>query len=416
MRAAIINHFSVKRVDYIKALNNLDVEIVLFTKKKFENDYRQIFTTVLGYDHLEHNDNVYYDLIEMHKEKNFDVIIATYEFDLEKVGLLRSYLGLPGQNASSSLLFRNKFKMKSRLQGTVNLPRFKEVTNVFDIFDFAQSNGYPFVVKPQSGAGSVGVKIIRDVSGLRKLLEASITEPLLIEEYITGEMFHVDGLYKDGHLILSVPSKYINDCLAFETGKYLGSVMLEERDPYYDRLNREVAKVLDTLETPNQVIAFHAEFFLDDEDTLIFCEIASRVGGGMIPEAIYYAKGVDLLTESISSQLLIEHEFTVQDNKMAGWITIPPGTGKLKEFNLAPFEWIKESYYKEDDLNKIFEGASSSADAIISYVISGESTDELCERIEQIYAWHKLHDEWIQECSNADSTPDNLFLGAALSP
>lgn len=397
MRIVVINHFSIKRVDYLKAFEKINAEIIFLTKEKFKNDFKPFFKHTIGYENLDTNDNVYWDIVRLHSENPIDAIVATYEFDLENTGRLRDYLGIFGQKTNSAVQFRNKFEMKSKLKGLIQLPAFQELNSVFDLMSFLKTYDYPIVVKPKSGAGSVGVKILRNEEDTKQFLVIEDKKDLMLEKYVPGDMFHVDGLFMEGTLILSVPSRYINGCLAFEEGNYLGSVMLQEDSLHYEMLNCDVLKVLRTLETPSHIIAFHAEFFLNENNEFVFCEIASRVGGGMVPETISYAKGVDLLSESIRAQLPMEHQISIPRNDLAGWVTIPPQKGILRQIDIASFEWIKDSYFKEEDINKNFAGACSSADAIISYVVSGKDTAEIEGRIKVLYEWQIEHMVWEEE-------------------
>lgn len=397
LRTVIINQFSPKRVDYEKALNGIDSEVILLTKKKHEPLFEGAFQQVLGFDHFDENDSLYHYIVELDKRSKIDRVVATHEYDLIKAGLLRDYLGVQGQSSESAIVFRDKYEMKKRLEQVIKTPTFKRIRNAFDLIKFKDTNGYPFVVKPIDGAGSMGVTIIKDDSSFNDYLIKGVDDNLIAESFVEGDMYHVDGLFEEGELKLSIPSKYINGCLAFqdEDYDYVASFMLEKENPLYTKLNNAVQKVLLNLVVPDHAIAFHAEFFYTDKEEIIFCEIASRVGGGMISEAIEYSTGVDILSESIRAQLGVTLDLEVRREELCGFILIPPKKGKLLSINQdIPFDWVVDRYLKEDDIGKEFDGAESSVDSIVSLVIKGSTESEIQERFKMIYKWYEKNIQW----------------------
>ncbi|MGL5379968.1 ATP-grasp domain-containing protein [Clostridium sp.] len=396
MKIAIINHFSPLRVNYEKALKEKKLDIHFFTKEKFRKDFSLMYDKVYSYENLDFDGNLISDIIIEHEKEKFEAIVATYEYDIERIGVLRDYLKINGQNGKSSFQFRDKYLMKDALKDSIKVPKFEKVNSVLDIEDFIKKNDFPVVIKPRLGAGSIGVKVVRCREELRNYYKNNNIYNLMIEEFVDGEMYHVDGLYKSGCILLSVPSKYINTCLSFEQGKYLGSYMLEKSNPKYDKLNEKVKIVLDSIETPKHAIAFHVEFFIDSNGEVVLCEIASRIGGGMIQEAIEYSYNIDLLSESIKGQIFLSSELEVDYKKMkySGWVIIPPKKGTLKDIQIANFDWIKDVYFKEEDINKYFEGADCSVASIVSYVVSGDNQDEIINRISELVEWQNNNTVW----------------------
>lgn len=174
MTTVIINQFSPKRVNYLKALKDLEDELILLTKSKQVELFKENFENVVGFDNFERNDRLYSHIIDINKDKKIDNVIATHEFDLVKAGYLRGYLGIRGQNSESATLFRDKYKMKERLQNSIKTPAFKRVSHVFDLIQFKEKNGYPIVLKPVDSAGSVDVEIIKNDQTFDDVLERGI--------------------------------------------------------------------------------------------------------------------------------------------------------------------------------------------------------------------------------------------------
>ncbi|PZD96791.1 carboxylate--amine ligase [Paenibacillus sambharensis] len=396
MRTVIINRSSAKRVQFHKWLEGIEGEFILVTKDAYSNDFDSFFSSVIGFKDFADNDYIYSYIIDLNKTKEIDYIIALNEFDLLKAAYLREYLGIEGQNSESAMAFRDKVMMKDRLASVVQTPTYQRINHALDLIDFKQKHGLPLVVKPVDGAGSVGVEIIRDENDYRELLEKGIGSNLEVETFVLGEMYHVDGLYRDGELLLSHPSRYIHGCLAFQDSKFLGSVMLETDNELTARLNEAVHRVLDAMPTPGHTISFHAEFFHTEQNELVLCEIASRVGGGMIAEAMLAATGVDILGESARGQCGAPPSFqNASVNQLAGWILIPPKNGTLRALDLSyPYDWVVDYYTKEEYIGKTFDKASSSVDAYISLLVTGESEQQIEERFHIINKWFEDHTKW----------------------
>jgi predicted ATP-grasp superfamily ATP-dependent carboligase len=395
MRIVIINQFSPQRVDYLKAMEDQNPEVILLTRNKHEEKFKSFFPKTIGFENFEDNDYVYSYINDLHTKNPIDRIVATHEFDLVKAGQIRDFLSIPGQNSESAIAFRDKYVMKELLKNVIKTPIFKKVNNVVDLLNFKQINGYPFVLKPVDGAGSVGVKVIKDNLDFESILKKGIKENSMAETFIEGEMYHVDGLFSDGKLLLSCPSIYINGCLAFQEEKYVGSIMLDKENSLFERLNDTVLKVLSNLPTPDHAIAFHAEFFHTPENEIIICEIASRVGGGMIPESIEKCLGIDILSESIRAQCGMKINPIPSKERLGGWVIIPPKRGRLISFNRnIPFNWVADSYIKEDNIGKEFEGSNSSVDSIASFVVEGENHTQILNRIDTLCNWVEENSIW----------------------
>ncbi|MNJ49827.1 argininosuccinate lyase [compost metagenome] len=322
-----------------------------------------------------------------------------------KAARLREQLQLVGQHGASARAFRDKIFMKQLAQTCIRIPKFRKIHDVMDVISFIEGNNYPVVIKPIDSAGSVDVQVIHEEQQLVDILEAGLGPNLEIEEYIEGEMYHVDGIFSGTQLLLSHPSRYINGCMAFHEDKYLGSVMLQPGE-LFNRLNHSVEAVLKILPTPDHAISFHAEFFITNSDEIVLCEIASRVGGGDIVEALEFATGVNILRESIRAQCGAPVNCTPSQDRLAGWMLIPARNGVLKSIETKPpFEWVLECTVKPDHIGKTFDQASSSVDSIATLLVEGQDENQLQERLNEVYEWMQCHIVWEQ-------TSEQTLVGA----
>lgn len=394
MRTVIINRASPERAPYEEWLHDMEDEFIIVTKNEHVEKYSDFFFRKIGFSNFKDNDNVYKFIADLHKETKIDRIVATNEFDLMKAGRLRDYLGIPGQTGDSARAFRDKVYMKQLACDSIRIPKFKKVNDIMDLMAFIEEQGYPIVIKPVDSAGSVDVRIVRDEQQLNEVLKEGLSGNIEAEEYIEGDMYHVDGLYANGGLLLSRPSRYVNGCMAFQDDKYLGSIMLQP-SALYDRLNQSAEAVLNALPTPDHVICFHGEFFHTANDEIVLCEIASRAGGGDIIEAFAYATGVNILRESVRAQCggLVQCEPTLES--LAGWLLIPVKDGILCSIPTeTPFDWVLSCTVKPEYIGKKFEKASSSTDCVATILIAGKSEQQILERMDIVYEWMQSKIVW----------------------
>ena len=204
VKVAIINQFSPRVCDYksIEELEDKKYEIEFFTKSRFKSYYSGSKFKCYFYDDLLENQNYLFDLIESHAKKPFNYIVATHEFDIVLAAKIRELLGLSGQNIESAIGFRDKYIMKKYLEKVVSLPKYAEINDCIDLIEFTDNLRYPFVVKPRQGAGSIGVTIIQNKSELKDFISTPLSPNIMVETFTDGEMYHVDGLFKDSEILL----------------------------------------------------------------------------------------------------------------------------------------------------------------------------------------------------------------------
>lgn len=242
------------------------------------------------------------DALELAREVGATAIVARSEPDILRAARLREALGLPGQGWDSALAFRDKVVMK-RLAARYGLPvaTFAELQTGTDLVRFVETHGFPVVVKPITGSGSYDTYVLWDRADLLAQVDRGMTVPMKVERFVDGVMYHVDGLVVDSKIVAIHPSRYVNDCLSFQSGEHLGGYMLTTAHPMHGRMVDFATEVLDALPTP-RVSTFHIEVFHTPADELVFCEAASMCGGVRIPAALRHVVGIDLEREWFNAQ------------------------------------------------------------------------------------------------------------------
>lgn len=255
-------------------------------------------------------------------EGPFDHVIAFSELLLDLAATLRERYGIPGPTPAGTAPFRDKTLMKATLaRAGVRVPRWAACHSPEQVLKDAEDLGFPLIAKPVRGASSQGVREIASSEELRALCAEQSLDGYEIEEYVEGELLHVDGvLDQEGEPLFTCTSRYISTCLRFEQGEPLGSVL--QTDPAVRaRCEKFTLRCLDALGLKSS--AFHLELF-DTGRELVFLEVGARVPGADVPYVIHDVHGVNLFQLWVDVLLGHPVQPSVSDRAQSGgWLTIP---------------------------------------------------------------------------------------------
>ncbi|MGI5429081.1 ATP-grasp domain-containing protein [Streptomyces sp. CA-179760] len=158
---------------------------------------------------------------------------------------------------------------------------------------------FPQVLKPLDGGGARNTFLVADERELTAALgQPEFTAgggPWLLEEYIPGVEFQVDGFVEGGELRLMSISRYVQNLIEVHSGGLVAHIVLPPRT--HPEL---YAKVRALAETAFKALGhhdgvFHLEVFQHAEDgEIVFGECGARVGGGRTDEVVERAFGVRL--------------------------------------------------------------------------------------------------------------------------
>ncbi|MDP5274859.1 ATP-grasp domain-containing protein [Chengkuizengella axinellae] len=351
----------------------------------------------LYFELIEDMSNAFYAelrAIELHQTYFFTSIVAEDEFDLVLAGRLRDHLGIPGQSEASAIAFRDKVLMKNYLKDELILPFYRPLATFYELLEFIEQHGYPVVVKPRDGAASVNLNILHNKEELIEFAKKPWEHNLMVESYIAGEMYHVDALIKNDETVILSISKYINGCLAFTESKSLGSYQLHPDEIMYQRLSDYFYKVLSFYPTPN-ITAYHLEVYHTTQDEFVFCEIASRIGGGYILETVQHAFDVDMSRYWLRHLCeLNESRGTPVPKELSGWLLIPPQKAKLIFLpESIPFNWVKK-YVKSGKEGMSYDNPNRSIERVAGFVITDNTSHGLLEKLKFLDKWYRDQLMW----------------------
>ena len=278
----------------------------------------------------------------------------------------------------------------------VRTPRFRRVHDALDLLSFVGEVGLPVFVKPVDGSGAKGAAALRGPEALEAFLAAGVAPNLIVEELVVGDVYHVDGIVLDGEIKVNRPSRYTNGgCLAFQSDESCGSIMLASDNPLRARLEAFVTDVIDALPSPRE-LTFHAEVFHTPEDELVFCEIASRTGGVRINETVRVATDVDLDRAWIRAQCGLHDDLDVADDRLCGWLVVPPRCAVLEAMPASAPAWITElrpNASVGDDFSGRY-AARKAGDYVASVIVSGQTEREVADRLGEASRWLETQIQW----------------------
>lgn len=228
------------------------------------------------------------------EKRKIDAVFGASERSQMIAAYLRATLGLPGTSQEIVRGFTDKYVMKRRL-AAAHLPvaRHASVEKIDDIPAAAELLGWPVVVKPRTGAGCVGVHVVRDTAEIRHLaaIGALPNGPKIIEQYLEPDAeYHCDAIIHGGRIRFCAISQYLEPLLG-SIHRVNGSFTILDRDPYHHAIAELHARTVGALGLTSGIT--HMEL-LRSHGQLLVSEIACRPGGGGIPGHLKLQYGVDI--------------------------------------------------------------------------------------------------------------------------
>lgn len=237
-----------------------------------------------------------------------DAVIAADTPMLELAASVAARLGLPHNPAQAVRNAASKERQRQRWAAAgVPQPRFEIVPAATDdaVRRAAESVGFPCVVKAVSLSASQGILRADDRAAavtaarrIRRVLAAARhpdTEPLLIEEYLSGPELSIDGLLDDGDLTVTAlfDKPHTPDGPTFEETMLLSPSRLPS--PVLDAAITTAAQAARALGLTRGPV--HAELRIHDRadhPRPAMLELAARSIGGLCSRALLFPGGQTL--------------------------------------------------------------------------------------------------------------------------
>ncbi|MBK8967541.1 MAG: ATP-grasp domain-containing protein [Lewinellaceae bacterium] len=240
----------------------------------------------------------------------------------------RARLGVEGMDSETAQNFRDKQRMKDLFR-KAGLPcaRSQEVHTLKEAIRFSEAVGFPLVVKPPAGAGSLSTFQVGSPDELATALAQIPESSALLEEFVTGAEHSFDTYSLDGKPVFhSISHYYPNPLEAMRESWIQWQVLLprEVLAPVYDDIREAAFKALDCLGMRTGIS--HMEWFRRPDGSLAISEVAARPPGAQFTTLMSRAFNFDAI--GAWARLMIFNEFTPQQQKYAVGAAYLRGQGK----------------------------------------------------------------------------------------
>ncbi|MBC8167725.1 MAG: ATPase [Bryobacteraceae bacterium] len=315
------------------------------------------------------------------RTREIERIVPLDDFDVEVAAMLREHLRVPGMSESTARYFRDKLamRMKAREAG-ISVPEFSGVINHGRLQRFMDRVSGPWLLKPRSMAGAIGIKKIHDQRELWPAIEqlGDRQSHYLLEQFVPGDIFHVDTVVYDREVRFAVASGYGRPPLEVSHEGGIFTTRILNRDSEIAKsLLRENARVMKDLGMLRG--ASHTEFIRARHDgTLYFLETSARVGGAHISDLVFAASGLNLWAEWAKVEIIGGHgpyHLPEVRDDYAGLIV-----------SLARQQWPDTSSYSDPEI--VFRMAK---DHHVGLIVRSHSEQRVRELIDQ-YIHRIRHD------------------------
>ncbi len=242
-------------------------------------------------------------VVNVGKKEKVSGIVTNSEPAFLAMSEVADRLGLRGTPLTVTKLFKNKFLMRQFCQSHgIPTPAFKLCGNAEDAIAFYRDLGKKCIIKPLDNSASRGVFSINNETDIlthfgQSMEAASKLNPyVIIEEYVTGTEFTVDGLMTpDGHKCLAISEKKhyaYNENVACE-------LLFENHSERFDyALLRQTNDNLVNLSGMTFGLT-HAEYKFSG-GIFYLIEIQARGGGNFIAtDIVPFISGIDSYKEQI---------------------------------------------------------------------------------------------------------------------
>lgn len=390
--------------------NSLPANVTLFTSRG-DDAYRQlisswvptVFQQVEFFSDYANNDLIELRALQLHRQTAITTIIPMSEADILRAARLREALNIPGQRVENARLFRDKTLMKAHAQAKgVAVPRFTIIKDTLDLLNFIDEVNYPVVIKPIMGRGSLNTFLIRNAEELEQKLNSGFISntsrytDLLAEEYIDGDVYHIDGLQTEQTLRVLSVSKYVNNCLDFVNGAYLGSYTLEDQNPLNTKILNFCHDLIGRVFALPKNALMHIEVFVDRNQTIWLCEIACRIGGNGINDEVQLRHNMDIKLSYIQAECgrAFEPQPLLATKPVAGRLLIPPKDGLLLAIPETCLDESVLRYQSRGVIGENYQKMQMSNNEIANFLLVADNETAVEQKITELAAWFYQNSQW----------------------
>lgn len=211
------------------------------------------------------------------------IVTAATDKPLVMMARIAEKYGFPFYSVETAQWSTDKFQMKQRfMEGGVPCAKGRLVKSVEETADMV----YPVIVKPRDNSGSRGVKLCRSkeelAASMSEAFEVSKLDTVLVEEYIEGPEYSIEGLHYDGktEVIQFTEKKTTEFPYNVELGHKQPANLTDEQKQAIREIVSKIGKAIKFENCPS-----HTELKINERGIFII-ETSPRLGGDYITSTL----------------------------------------------------------------------------------------------------------------------------------
>lgn len=255
-------------------------------------------------------------------------LIAAVEALQVPLAQTRERLGVTGMDVETAWNFRDKQRMKNLFrQAGLPCARSETVHDRQAALAFVEACGFPLVVKPPDGAGSLSTFKVHNEQELDRALAQMPGAHALLEEFIVGQEFSFDTFSLEGQPVFHTLNHYLPNPLEVMREPWIQWQVLLPRevdDPGYDDIREAAFRALSVLGMQTGIS--HLEWFRRTDGSIAISEIAARPPGAQFMTLI--GRSCDMDAILAWAKLMVFGTFEAPERRYAVGAAYLRGQGK----------------------------------------------------------------------------------------
>ena len=229
------------------------------------------------------------------------IVTAATDKPLVMMARIAEKYGFPFCSVETAKWSTDKYQMKQRfMEGGVPCAKGRLVKSVREVEDFE----YPVIIKPRDNSGSRGVKLCRSKeeleASMNEAFEVSKMETVLVEEFIEGPEYSIEGLHYDGksEVIQFTEKKTTEFPYNVELGHTQPANLMDKQKNAIREIVAKIGKAMKFENCPSQT-----ELKINERGIFVI-ETSPRLGGDYITSTLTpLSTGVNLEDELLKISL-----------------------------------------------------------------------------------------------------------------
>ena len=314
------------------------------------------------------------------------VVTAATDKPLVMMARVAKELGLRFYSEETAIWSTDKYQMKQRfIEGGIPCARGKVIKSV----DEAKDLDFPLILKPRDNSGSRGVILCRDMQSLQNAMDEALQytrlDSVLVEEYIEGQEYSIEGLHYDGksEVIQFTEKKTTPFPYNVELRHTQPANVSEKHKEQIRKIVADIAVVLGFENCPS-----HTELKINERGIFVI-ETSPRLGGGYITSTLTpLSTGINMEDQLLNIATVAPVDTKnnrVERASAVHFFSLPEGIVTSIDPNLKKIkEWPGVEYFdlklREGSIVRKFKSGLDSYGQIIISAGTREEADFLIEK------------------------------------